>query len=122
MTGIADTNLVLALFKPTDALHERAKKHVARHPGLIVPLSVGLELLVIARKHGIVHDDLIDVVDQHFVLEHRDLLLDAAHALTEGAIPTAFDAVHAVEAMHRGTTLHTADDRLLRSEYPTTPF
>lgn len=122
MSGIADASLVVAFLKPTDALHERAKRHVAKHPRLVVPLSVGLELLIIAPKHGIPPDDLVDVVEQAFVLEHRDLLVDAAHAMTEGAIPTAFDAVHAVEAMHRGTTLHTADAKLLRSEYPTTAF
>jgi predicted nucleic acid-binding protein len=122
MSGIADTNLVLALLKPNDALHARAKRHVAKHPGLVVPLSVGLELLIIAAKHDLVPDELIDVVDQHFILEHRELLIDAASAMTEREIPTAFDAVHAVEALHRGTTLHTADARLLRTDFPTTPF
>lgn len=122
MKGLADANLVLAVIKPTDALRARAKRHLEQHGRLTVPFSVGIELLLIARKHAIEPGDLIDMADAHFDLENRAVLDLAADALAEGELQGAFDAVHAAEAFLRGTRLHTADDRLLRSAYPTASF
>lgn len=121
MIGYADTNLVLAAIAPRDALHKRAMRHLAGRR-LTVPFSVGMELLLIARKHGYAPDYLLDVVDLHFDLQERDVLLLAADALAEGTIATTFDAVHLAAARMANTQLHTADQELLSSEFPTEPF
>lgn len=121
MTGFADANLVLAAINPQDGLHARAKRHLGS-TRLTVPFSVGIELILIARKKGYAPDELLDVADLHFELAERDLLFTAADALVEGEVATTFDAIHLAAAFRAGTSLHTADAKLLRSHFPTVAF
>lgn len=122
MTDLADTNLVIALAKHDDALHQRAVDHVAQHPDLTVSLSVGLELLLIAQRHALSAVDLIGFAMHHFEVEHAWALLSAAHALDEGELTTSFDAVLCALARVNGGRLHTADQELLASAFPTVAF
>jgi predicted nucleic acid-binding protein len=121
MTDRADANLVLAVIKPQDALHTRAVKHLGRSR-LLVPFAVGIELLMICKKHGLLHEELIDLTEDRFDVENLVALRTAARALDKGRITTVFDAIHAAEALAAGARLHTADAKLLRSGFPTTGF
>lgn len=120
--GFADTNLVIAAIDPHDALHPRALRHLRSVGRLKVPFSVGIEILLVARKRGIGYGRILDAVDARFEIEERDVLLTAADAMDEGDVATPFDAVHLAHAFHRGGRLHTADDRLLQGPYPTRGF
>lgn len=122
MSDTADANLVLAFLLEEDTLHHRATAHLAKHRGLVVTFPVGIELLHVARKRGVPLLPLIMEVDRHFALEGRDVLLAAARVVDEKIIPTVFDALHVVDARHRGGRLHTADERLLRPGLPTVAF
>jgi hypothetical protein len=122
MTGHADANLVLATIKPDDALAERAKSHLVKTGTLQVPFAVGIELLLIAKKHRLLHEEVIDLAEAQFEVERLATLRTAARCLDEGRIKTVFDAVHAAESFHAGTTLHTADKSLLASGFPTVGF
>jgi hypothetical protein len=122
MTGHADANLVLAVIKPGDALADRGKRHVSKFSSLEVPFAVGIELLLIAKKHKLLHEEVIDLAEEHFEVERLETLRTAARCLDKGRIKTVFDAVHAADAFHAKTTLHTADERLLASGFPTTRF
>jgi predicted nucleic acid-binding protein len=122
MTQLADTNLVIAALQEGDLLHERARRHLAEHPGLVVPLSVGIELLLGAHKRGGRCVDVLAVCEDHFRLESRDVLLSAERALGRGIVKTVFDAVHLADALHRQGSLHTADEKPHRTSFPTTPF
>ena len=106
MTDTADLNLVLAVIKPSDALQARAVRHLRRTGRLLVPFSVGVELLFVARRFG------LGCVES----------LGAAEALDSGEVETVFDAVHLADAFHRSGSLHTADRRLLRTAFPTVRF
>lgn len=122
MSGTADANLVLAAINPGDALHLRAMRHLDAHRSLAVPFSVGLELLLIAKKHGLSHVELLAAAEERFTLENADVLYTAAEALDAKEVGTVFDAVHLADAFHRGEKLHTADAALLKSAFPTEPF
>jgi predicted nucleic acid-binding protein len=122
MTDHADANLVLAAIKPRDALRDRARRHLARTGRLIVPFAVGIELLLIAKKHGHPHGEVLDLAEAHFEVERLPVLRTAARSLDKGRITTVFDAVHAAQALHDGVVLHTADARLLASGFPTRGF
>lgn len=120
--GLADANLVIAALIEGDALHNRATEHLECHGRLTVPLSVSIELLLGARSRGTSCVEALAAWDARFEVEHRAVLYAAAEALDERAVPSVFDAVHLAEAALRGTTLHTADERLHRSSFPTTRF
>lgn len=122
MSGIADANLVLAVINPEDALHRRGAAHLREQRGLRVPLSVGIELLLIAKKHGHVYLELLRAVERHFEVGDRAVLYTAAEALDTGEVRTVFDAVYLAEALHRSERLHTADEDLLATAFPTTAF
>ena len=122
MTSLADANLVLGALNPQDALHERAARHLAAHRGLLVPFSVGIELLLIAKKHGVGHVQLLAAAEGLFELEKADVLYTAAEALDAREVSTVFDAVHLADALHRGGKLHTADGALLKGAFPTEGF
>jgi hypothetical protein len=121
--GTADLDLVLALIKPADWLKARATAHVAARERLVVPYSVAIELLFLAREQGV--GSLVGALgatEAHFELERRDVLYTAAEALDSGELATVFDAVHAADALHRGAALHTTDARLRGSSFPTVGF
>lgn len=122
MTGLADASLVIAALQPRDALHARAVEHLRVHGRLLVPMTVAVELLLgtRARKGSCV--DLITAAELHFDIEGREVLLIAAAALDDGTVATVFDSLHLAEALSRGSSLHTADDDLLRTDFPTVPF
>lgn len=122
MSGLADANLVIAAIVPRDALNDRAEKHLAKNTGLIVPLSVSIELLLGAHARRTSCVEAVAAWESRFEVEDLDVLYAAADALDRGDVPTVFDAIHLAEAALRGTTLHTADERLLRTAFPTTAF
>jgi hypothetical protein len=122
MSGIADANLVLAVINRKDALHARGLAHLRRHRGLRVPLSVGIELLLIAKKHGHAYLELLRAVERHFDVEDRAVLHTAAEALDAEEVRAVFDAVHLAEALHRGEAVHTADRALTGTAFPTVAF
>lgn len=122
MTGLADTNLVVAAIDPRDGLHARALAHLRTNRGLTMTTAIGLELLLVMRKRGDSCVEALAAAEQHFEIENADAVYAAAEAMDTRALPTTFDALHLAEAALRGTTLHTADERLLRSPYPTTAF
>lgn len=122
MKGLADTNLVIAALQDADPLHARAIAHLREQGRLVVPLSVGIELLLGARAKSSVCVDVIAACDAWFDVESRDVLLTAARALDQGMVKTVFDAVHLADALHRQVPLHTADAALQRTPFPTTPF
>jgi hypothetical protein len=55
-------------------------------------------------------------------MEGRDVLYTAAEALDSGEVPSVFHEVHLADAYRRGGCLHTADEALLRTAFPTTRF
>jgi len=118
MSGLADADFVTALVKTKDHLQERARKHARRH-ALRVPFSVGIELLFVAKKHGVAFMDFLGAASLRFDIDGIDLLLTAAEALDQEEVRTVFDAVHAAQALHDGERLHTTDRRLLDSSFPT---
>lgn len=122
MTDTADLNLVLAVIKPADALRNRALRHLRRTGRLVVPFSVGIELLFVAKRFGIGFVGALGAVEAHFVLEKRRILLTAAEALDTGEVETVFDAIHLADAFHRRGALHTADARRSRTAFPTARF
>lgn len=122
MTDTADLNLVLAVIKPADALRRRGLQHLRRTKRLMVPFSVGIELLFVAKRFGVGLVESLGAAEAHFTLERRRVLYTAAEALDTGEIDTVFDAVHLADAFHRGSSLHTADARLLRTAFPTVRF
>ena len=122
MNGTADLNLVLARILPADALHDRAKKHVKAAGRLVMPFSVGLEMLFVASRFDFTCVEALGAAEGHFDLESRNVLYTAAEALDTGEISTVFDAVHLADALHRNAKLHTADKELLKSAYPTQDF
>jgi hypothetical protein len=119
--GLADADLVTAIAKTSDHLKTRAEAHRRAHD-LRVPFSVGIELLFIARKHGVPCVDFLGAASVHFEVDRTDVLLAAAEALDQGEIGTVFDAVHAGQALLDRTALHTTDERLLKSPFPTVRF
>lgn len=64
----------------------------------------------------------LGAAESHFALEGRKVLYTAAEALDSGEVQTVFDAIHLADAFHRGTALHTADARLLKTPFPTVRF
>lgn len=122
MTDTADLNLVLARILPKDALHKRADKHLRRTGHLMVPFSVGVELLFVASRFDFTCVEALGAMEGHFDVENRNILYTAAEALDAKEIPTVFDAVHLADALHREGHLHTADKQLLASAYPTQGF
>lgn len=122
MTDTADLNLVLAVIKSEDALRERAARHLQSGSRLRIPFSVGLELLFVAKRFRMGSVVSLGAAEAHFDLDGRDVLYTAAEALDSGEVPTVFDAVHLADAFHRGGALHTADERLLRTAFPTVRF
>lgn len=118
----ADADLVLARINTEDALHARAVQHMRLEPGITVPNSVALELLLVARKKGLRYADVITATDSYFEVETREVFLTAAALLDKGRVRTPFDAVHVAVALHRGGRLHTADKRLQRAGLPTLLF
>lgn len=122
MSDTADANLVLAALSPTDALHARATAHLVRKAKLAIPFSVSIELLHGAHKRGVPLTPLVLAIDERFEIESRALVLIAARAVDEQLVRGIFDALHAADALQHGRALHTADDRLLRSGFPTVPF
>lgn len=122
MTDTADLNLVLGRILPGDALHDRAKRHVKRNERLLVPFSVGLELLFVAARFDFTCVEALGAAEAHFEIESARILYTAAEAMDAKELPTVFDAIHLANALHRGGRLHTADNKLLASSYPTTEF
>ncbi len=122
MTDTADLNLVLAVIKTEDALRARAIAHLRSRERLLVPFSVGLELLFVAKRFRLGFVESLGAAEALFDVERREVLYTAAEALDSGEVPTVFDAVHLADAFHRGGCLHTADERLLRTDYPTVRF
>jgi predicted nucleic acid-binding protein len=122
MSDTADLNLVLGRILPEDALHQRAKRHTAKSGSLLVPFSVGLELLFVAHRFDFTCVEALGAAEAHFEIESAKVLYSAAEALDSKEIPTVFDAVHLADALHRGGRLHTADNKLLASQYPTHEF
>jgi hypothetical protein len=121
MTDLADTDLVVAVVKTSDHLKRRAELHL-RHHAVTVPFSVGIELLFVAKKHGVPYVDFLGAATAHFDLERAPVLLAAAEALDAGEIATVFDAVHASQALLDGVRLHTTGRKLLASPFPTASF
>ncbi len=122
MTDTADLNLVLAVIKPEDALRDRALTHLRSRGRLLLPFSVGLELLFVAKRFRLGFVESLGAAEAYFDVERREILYTAAEALDSGEVPTVFDAVHVADAFLRGGRLHTADERLLRTDHPTVPF
>ncbi len=122
MTDTADLNLVLALIKPSDALRDRAVRHLRSRGRLLLPFSVGMEFLFVAKRFGIGSVESLGAAEGHFDLERRDVLYTAAETLDSREVATVFDAVHLADALHRGGSLHTADKKLLRTAFPTERF
>ncbi|MFQ6013349.1 MAG: PIN domain-containing protein [Thermoplasmata archaeon] len=122
MTGTADLNLVLAVVKSKDRLRDRAVRHLERFGPLLVPFSVALELLFVAKRFGLGYVEILGATEAHFDLERREVLYTAAEALDAGDVKTVFDAVHLADAFHRGGALHTADRELLQTAFPTVGF
>lgn len=122
MTDTADLNLVLAAIKPKDALRDRALHHLRFRDRLLVPFSVALELLFVAKRFRLGFVESLGAAEGHFYLENRDVLYTAAEALDSGEVTTVFDAVHLADALHRGAALHTADEKLLRTSFSTVRF
>lgn len=122
MTDTADLNLVLATIKPADALRDRALRHLRTSGRLLVPFSVGMELLFVAKRFALGFVESLGAAEAHFDLENRDVLYTAAEALDAGDVGTVFDAVHLADALHRGGALHTADGELLRTTFATVPY
>ncbi|MHB8633910.1 MAG: hypothetical protein ACYDBQ_08110 [Thermoplasmatota archaeon] len=119
--GLADADLVTAIVKTSDYLKRRAEGHLAKDD-VTVPFSVGIELLFVAQKHGLSYVDFIGAASTHFTIDRVDVLLTAAEALDNAEIATVFDAVHASQALVDETTLHTTDQKILASPFPTTRF
>ena len=122
MTDTADLSLVLAVIKPSGALRGRALGHVRAVRRLLIPFSVGLEFLFVAKRFQLGFEESLGAAEAHFDLEKRDVLYTAAEALDSGEVTTVFDAVHLSDAFLRGGALHTADDKLLRTSFPTVRF
>ena len=122
MTDTADLNLVLARILPQDALHLRAKRHIEKTGRLLAPFSVGMELLFVASRFDFTCVEALGAAEAHFDVEGRDVLYAAAEALDTREVPTVFDAVHLADALHRSGALHTPDERLLRTAFPTQRF
>lgn len=122
MTDTADLTLVLAAIVPGDALPQRAGRHLQRSPRLLIPFSVGVELLFVAKRFDLGFVQSLGAAEARFDLESRDLLYTAAEALDAGDVGTVFDAVHLADALHRGGKLHTADRALLATAFPTEGF
>lgn len=116
---LADLNLVLGRILPDDDLHDRACERVDQAGTIVVPFSVGLELLFVADRWELGRVEALGAADAHFEVEGGDVLYTAAEALEAGEVATVFDAVHCAEALHRGQPLHTADEALQESPYPT---
>ncbi len=119
MNGSADTNLVLALINADDALHERARRHVATAGRLRMPLSVGIELLQVARKKDLPALELLGHAARDFDVDQLDLLAIAAKSMARGEVTSPMDAVHLADAFLHGTPLHTADRKLQKTAFPT---
>jgi hypothetical protein len=122
MTDTADLNLVLAQILPEDGLKARAQTHLRSQPRLVVPYSVGIELLLVALKMGLGPVASIGAAAAWFEVERKETLFAAAYALESGELTSPFDALHVADAYVRGVRLHTADRALIHSHYPTVPF
>lgn len=122
MTDTADLNLVLAVIKRHDGLRARALRHLRSGNRLLIPFSVGLELLFVAKRFSIGFVESLGAAEAFFDVEDRDVLYTAAEALDTGEVGTVFDAVHLADAFHRGGALHTADERILRTAFSTVRF
>jgi len=122
VTDTADLSLVLAVIKPRDALKDRAVRHLRGSGRLLIPLSVGIELLFVAKRFRLGFVESLGAAEAHFDLEGRRVLYTAAEALDSGEVATGFDAIHVADAFHRGAALHTADERLLRTAFPAIRF
>jgi predicted nucleic acid-binding protein len=122
VTDTADLNLVLAVIKPRDALRTRALRHLRGRARLLIPSSVAMELLFVAKRFRLGYVECLGAAEAHFDLENRKVLYTAAEALDSGEVATVFDAVHLADAFHRDAALHTADRRLLRTSFPTVSF
>ena len=122
MTQLADSSLVVAAIDEQDALHARAMAHLRGQAPLMVPYSVGIELLLIAKRRFSSHRGALAATIRWFLLEREDVLFTAASALDDGDVTTVFDAVHLADAALRGAPLHTADAEMLRGPFPTVAF
>lgn len=122
MTDTADLSLVMAVIKPDDALRRRVFRHLKDRERLLIPLSVALEVLFVAKRFRLGYVESLGAAETHFDLEHRRVLYTAAEALDSGEVSTVFDAVHLADAFHRGAALHTADQRLIRTSFATVTF
>src|SRR5687768_15657527 len=96
---VADLSLVLALIKVDDALKQRAHDHMRGRPRMVMPLSVGIELLVIARRDGIDPVAAVGACQAWFDVEGSDLLATASQLIVDGDARTPFDAVHLATAL-----------------------
>lgn len=119
----ADLNYVLATIKEEDALRARAAKR-ARAPGgkPVVTFAVGIELLLWCRKNEVHPIAAVDLCVREFETEKADILATAAHAMQKDGLRSPLDAVHLAEALHAGTRLLTADERLWKTRFPTEAF
>lgn len=122
MTDTADLNLVLGRILPDDALHERATSHLEEVGSLTVPFSVGMELLFIAHRFEMGHVEALGAAEAHFELEGAPMLYTAGEALDAEEVDNVFDAIHLADAFHRDGSLHTADEALHGTPFPTVGF
>lgn len=122
MAGSADANLLIAFAHEDDALHARARSHVAQVGRLRASVPATLEAFVVQRRHGRPQQELLARLSQHFDLDEEATLWVAARALDESLVATPFDAYHLADAHVGRSHLHTSDQRLLRTEFPTVPF
>lgn len=122
MNDTADLNLVLGRILPDDDLHVRATAHLESHENLLVPFSVGVELLFVAHRFDLGRVEALGAAEAHFEVASAEVLYTAAEALDAGEIETVFDAIHLADALHRSGRLHTADETLQASAFDTAAF
>ncbi len=122
MVGSADANLLLAAVDPQDALHARARSHIHAHGRLRASVPAVLEAFIVLRRRGASLQALVARLNEHFDLDDAGSLQTAAWALDKGLLRTPFDAYHAADAHRRGEPLHTADQELLASAFPTIAY
>lgn len=118
----ADANLLVAYALETDALHTRARHHMANVGRLRASSPAVLEAMTVIHRQRLRQGDFLAALADAFALDEPETFATAALALDKGILKTPFDAYHAADAHLRGLPLHTADDELLKSAFPTKPF
>lgn len=81
-----------------------------------------VEAFNVFRRAGLPLSEFLGILEAAFDIDELEILRDAAEALDRKKVATAFDAYHLASALRRGEPLHTADEALLKSKYPTVRF